>query len=171
MLMSASAGIMEGDRQEFTFDIKSGAHLEFISQSYDKVHQMNGGCAKRVTHIKVAENGTFFYDPQPMIPFKDSAFESKMKVELKDKTSRFWLSEIFSCGRYARGEMTIHGFRSMASTLLNEQGYNRDWIERQLAHCEKNAVRAAYNHAEYLPERRRMMQEWADYLDGLKARA
>ena len=72
---------------------------------------------------------------------------------------------------YARGEMTIHGFRSMASTLLNEQGYNRDWIERQLAHCEKSAVRAAYNHAEYLPERRRMMQEWADYLDGLKARA
>lgn len=72
---------------------------------------------------------------------------------------------------YARGEMTIHGFRSMASTLLNEQGFNRDWIERQLAHCEKNAVRAAYNHAEYLPERRRMMQEWADYLDGLKARA
>ena len=70
---------------------------------------------------------------------------------------------------YAKGVMTIHGFRSMASTLLNEQGYNRDWIERQLAHGEKNAIRAAYNHAEYLPERRRMMQEWADYLDGLKA--
>ena len=72
---------------------------------------------------------------------------------------------------YARGEMTVHGFRSMASILLNEQGFNRDWIERQLAHCEKNAVRAAYNHAEYLPERRRMMQAWADYLDGLKAGA
>ena len=69
---------------------------------------------------------------------------------------------------YAKGVMTIHGFRSMASTLLNEQGYNRDWIERQLAHGEKNAIRAAYNHAEYLPERRRMMQEWADYLDELK---
>lgn len=72
---------------------------------------------------------------------------------------------------YARGEMTVHGFRSMASTLLNEQGFNRDWIERQLAHCEKNAVRAAYNHAEYLPERRRMMQAWADYLDELRAGA
>jgi urease accessory protein len=110
MLMSASAGIMEGDRQEFTFDIKSGAYLEFISQSYDKVHQMNGGCAKRVTHIKVAENGTFFYDPQPMIPFRASAFESKMQIELKDKTSHFWLSEIFSCGRYARGEMFEYRF-------------------------------------------------------------
>jgi integrase len=69
---------------------------------------------------------------------------------------------------YGKEEMTVHGFRSMASTLLNEQGYNRDWIERQLAHGERNAVRAAYNYAEYLPERRRMMQEYADYLDELR---
>lgn len=69
---------------------------------------------------------------------------------------------------YDKGSMTVHGFRSMASTLLNEQGYNRDWIERQLAHGERNTVRAAYNYAEYLPERRRMMQEWADYLDELR---
>ena len=70
---------------------------------------------------------------------------------------------------YSKDEMTVHGFRSMASTLLNEQGYNRDWIERQLAHGERNSIRAAYNYAEYIPERRRMMQEWADYLDTLKA--
>jgi len=70
---------------------------------------------------------------------------------------------------YAKDEMSTHGFRSLASTLLNELGYNRDWIERQLAHGERNDVRAAYNYAEYLPERRRMMQEWADYLDKLKA--
>ena len=70
---------------------------------------------------------------------------------------------------YDREAMTVHGFRSMASTLLNEQGFNRDWIERQLAHGERNHVRAAYNYAEYLPERRRMMQEWADYLDSLRA--
>ena len=69
---------------------------------------------------------------------------------------------------YTNEEMTVHGFRSMASTLLNEQGYNRDWIERQLAHGERNSIRAAYNYAEYLPERRRMMQSWADYLDGLR---
>lgn len=72
---------------------------------------------------------------------------------------------------YGKEEMTVHGFRSMASTLLNEQGYNRDWIERQLAHGERNAVRAAYNFAEYLPERRKMMQEWADYLDSLREAA
>lgn len=72
---------------------------------------------------------------------------------------------------YTKDEMTGHGFRSMASTLLNEQGFNRDAIERQLAHAERDAVRAAYNYAEYLPERRRMMQHWADYLDGLKTGA
>lgn len=70
---------------------------------------------------------------------------------------------------YEKGEMTGHGFRSMASTLLNEQGWHRDAIERQLAHAERNSIRAAYNYAEHLPERRKMMQRWADYLDGLKA--
>ena len=63
--------------------------------------------------------------------------------------------------------MTAHGFRAMASTRLNEMGWSPDVIERQLAHAEKNQVRAAYNHAEYLDERRRMMQAWADYLTGL----
>jgi integrase len=69
---------------------------------------------------------------------------------------------------YSKGEITFHGFRSMASTLLNEQGFNRDWIERQLAHSELNSVRAAYNYAEYLPERRKMMQDWSNYLMELK---
>jgi len=72
---------------------------------------------------------------------------------------------------YVKGEMTIHGFRGMASTLLNEQGYRADVIETQLAHGERNAVRKAYNHAQYLPERRAMMQEWADYLDSLRQSA
>lgn len=72
---------------------------------------------------------------------------------------------------YAHDEMTAHGFRSMASTLLNEDGWNSDWIERQLAHCDKDKIRSAYNYAEYLPDRRRMMQAWADLLDELKAGA
>ncbi len=69
---------------------------------------------------------------------------------------------------YTTDEMTGHGFRSLASTLLNENGWNRDAIERQLAHAERNNIRAAYNYAEYLPERRKMMQWWADHLDNLK---
>lgn len=70
---------------------------------------------------------------------------------------------------YAKNEMTGHGFRSMASTLLNEQGWHPDAIERQRSHCEENDVRAAYNYAEYLPQRREMMQAWGDYLDVLRA--
>ena len=69
---------------------------------------------------------------------------------------------------YSKEQMTVHGFRSLASTLLNEQGFNRDWVERQLAHGERNSVRASYNYAEYLPERRKMMQTWADFLDSLR---
>ncbi len=72
---------------------------------------------------------------------------------------------------YTKDELTGHGFRSMASTLLNEQGWHRDAIERQLAHAERDAVRAAYNYAEHLPERRKMMQHWADYLDALASGA
>ena len=72
---------------------------------------------------------------------------------------------------YAKDEMTGHGFRSMASTLLHELGLPHAVIERQLAHGERNRVSAAYNFAEHLPERRKMMQQWANYLDKLKAGA
>jgi integrase len=70
-----------------------------------------------------------------------------------------WLRELHS--------MTGHGFRAMASTLLNEKGWHPDVIELQLAHSERNKVRAAYNRAQRLAERRAMMQAWADYLDAL----
>jgi len=69
---------------------------------------------------------------------------------------------------YSGDQMSWHGFRAMASTLLNETGYPPDVIELQLAHQERNEVRAAYNRAQRLDERRKMMQSWADYLDGLR---
>ncbi len=72
---------------------------------------------------------------------------------------------------YGHEEMTGHGFRTMASTLLNEQGWHPDLIELQLAHKERNKVRAAYNRAQRLAERRKMMQSWADYLDELRQAA
>jgi integrase len=74
------------------------------------------------------------------------------------------LYALYRMGYHSR--TTGHGFRSTASTILNENGFQPDVIERQLAHCERNKVRAAYNHAQYLSERRKMMQWWADYLDG-----
>jgi integrase len=75
------------------------------------------------------------------------------------------LYALYRLGYHSRA--TVHGFRAMASTALNEMGYRPDVIERQLAHQERNAVRAAYNRAEYLSERRAMMGQWADHLDAL----
>lgn len=72
---------------------------------------------------------------------------------------------------YSNDEMTGHRFRAMASTCLNEQGWHPDVIDLQLAHAERNKVRAAYNRATRLAERRKMMQPWADYLDTLRASA
>jgi integrase len=72
---------------------------------------------------------------------------------------------------YEKNQMCAHGFRGMASSVLNEKGFNRDWIERQLAHSPMDKVRAAYLHTEFLKGRCRMMNWWADYLDGLKDNA
>lgn len=68
---------------------------------------------------------------------------------------------------FSKDEMVAHGFRGMASTRLNEMGYNRDWIERQLAHGEKDKIRSAYNFSDFLKDRRTMMQDWSDYIYGL----
>ncbi|EFN6654558.1 tyrosine-type recombinase/integrase [Escherichia coli] len=67
-----------------------------------------------------------------------------------------------------KGKMTGHGFRHTLSTILNEQGYNSDWIEMQLAHVDGNNIRGTYNHANYLHGRRNMMQWYANYLDSLE---
>jgi integrase len=77
------------------------------------------------------------------------------------------LYALYRMGYHSRA--TVHGFRAMASTALNEMGFSPDVVERQLAHQERNAVRAAYNRAEYLGERRAMMKYWADCVDVLRA--
>ena len=99
-------------------------------------------------------------------------FPGRPKKGDKDAPIRS-MSLVFALRRlgYSKDEMTFHGFRSMASTALNAKGYNRDWIEKQLAHSERNRVRAAYNHTDYLPERHKMMQDWADILTDLKEKA
>jgi integrase len=66
------------------------------------------------------------------------------------------------------GRLTGHGIRATISTALNEMGYNEDWIEAQLSHAGSSKIRKTYNHAEYVEQRRKMMQDWADYLDGLE---
>ncbi len=70
-----------------------------------------------------------------------------------------------------RGRQTAHGFRHLISTALNERGYERDWVERQLAHGDPDRIRGTYNKAMYLDQRRKMMQEWADLVDTLRSGA
>ena len=104
MALSASAGIMEGDRQEINIEIKKNSNMEFLSQSYEKIHKMQEGYAERKTEIRVEKDACFLYNPLPVIPFKDSAFQSNTSIYLEDESSRFIMGEIISCGRYARGE-------------------------------------------------------------------
>ncbi|MBN1451650.1 MAG: hypothetical protein JW963_11595 [Anaerolineales bacterium] len=76
------------------------------------------------------------------------------------------LYALYRMGYHSRA--TVHGFRGVASTVLNETGFHPDWIERQLAHDEANKIRGAYNAAQYLNGRRSMLQWYADYLDALR---
>ena len=81
------------------------------------------------------------------------------------------LNKVFDSIGYGGGRYTPHGARSTASTAPNSQGWAPDTIERQLAHTERDVVRAAYNHSDHREERRKMMQAWADYLDGIASGA
>ncbi|MGH8592303.1 MAG: tyrosine-type recombinase/integrase [Gammaproteobacteria bacterium] len=117
-----------------------------------------------------------------LVPLSCQAVTTIEQLRLLNGTGRFvfrnqhnhekYMSEntmlyaLYRMGYHSRG--TGHGFRTTASTVLNEMGFKPDVIERQLAHRPRDKVRAAYNKAEYLPERRQMMQHWADYLDGLR---
>ncbi len=91
--------------------------------------------------------------------------------EMSDNTMRKAIFKLGYDGTHeGKSKAVPHGFRATASSILNETGFNPDAIERQLAHKERNSVRAAYTyHAHYLDERRAMMQWWADYLDEMRA--
>lgn len=86
----------------------------------------------------------------------------------KSMAQASWRQALRSLGW--NGKYSPHATRTTGSTRLHEQGYDSDWVERQLAHKEPNVVKATYNHAKYFPQRVEMMQRWADYLDGLKGR-
>ena len=119
-----------------------------------------------------------------IVPLSTQAIDILRAVQLLTGNGRYVFPSLLSRDRpisdntlntalrrlgYSNQEMTGHGFRTMASTLLNEKGWHPDLIELQLAHAERNKVRDAYNRAQRLDERRKMMQEWSDYLDGLRA--
>jgi integrase len=102
---------------------------------------------------------------RPLTGHSDFVFPSERSLS-KPMSENTLLYALYRLGY--RSRMTAHGFRAVASTILNESGFTPDVIERQLAHVEQNKVRAAYHRSEYLDERQRMMQWWADYLDGAR---
>ncbi len=119
---------------------------------------------------------------QHIVPLSNQAIEILQAIQPLTGNGRYVFPSVRSTNRpmsentinaalrrmgYDKDEMTAHGFRSMASTLLHEHGWAHEVIERQLAHAERNKISAAYNFAQHLPERRKMMQWWADYLSGL----
>lgn len=105
MVISVSAGIMEGDHQEILLEVLENSEVTITSQSYEKIHKMKEGSAKRETKIVVEKGGYLNYSPLPCIPFEDSAFENDTAIYLKDDTARLVYSEILACGRVAREEL------------------------------------------------------------------
>jgi len=103
-------------------------------------------------------------DLKPLTGHRELLFPSR-NGQGKPMSENTIIYALYRMGYHSRA--TGHGFRATASTILNEQGWRPDVIERQLAHKERNEVRAAYHRSEYLPDRKKMMQWWADYLDKL----
>ena len=110
MMQTASAGILRGDTQEMSFIVEEGAKMELLSQSFEKLHKMDGGSARRDTTIKVGKNALFKYSPLPTIPFYDSGFDSTITADLEDDTSQLILVEVLSGGRIAYGEEFVYRY-------------------------------------------------------------
>lgn len=104
-----------------------------------------------------------FKSLKPLTAHYPFVFASSHKPESQSMSENAMLYALYRIGFH--GRMTVHGFRHLASTSLNEMGFDGRWIEKQLSHEDKNAVRGTYNKAQYLPERIKMMQQWADFVD------
>ena len=117
MMQTASAGILKGDTQEMSFTVEENARMELLSQSFEKLHKMDGGNARRDTRIKVGKNAFFKYSPLPTIPFFDSGFDSTIHAELEDDSSQMMLVEVLSGGRIAYGEEFVYRYYNSHITV------------------------------------------------------
>jgi urease accessory protein len=117
MMQTASAGILKGDTQEMHFVVEDNAKMELLSQSFEKLHKMDGGSARRDTTVKVGKNALFKYSPLPTIPFYDSGFDSTIHAELEDDSSQLILLEVLSGGRIAYGEEFVYRFYNSHITV------------------------------------------------------
>ena len=122
MCLTASAGIMAGDKQHHEIIVEEGAKLEFVSQAYEKIHKMETGSAERNCLIHIAKDAFLYYNPLPTIPFKDSAFTSRIEAHLEETSSKFIYKEILSAGRCARDEkFAYHFYHNHIQVYLKDQ--------------------------------------------------
>lgn len=142
MLLQASAGIMEGDRQLLSLHVKKGARLTFLSQSYDKVHPMNDGWAERRMDVHVESGGCFCLKPQPMIPYTHSKFKSHIRVDLDDESAKFSMSEILTCGRLGHNEERFQFdlYKNLVEIRRGGKLIYRDNTKYQPAVCQMDDV-------------------------------
>ena len=104
IIMSSSAGTMDGDIQDYDITLGDNTKMELTSQSFEKIHTMIEDEAIRDCNICVGKNSFFRYNLLPTIPFKDSAFKSNINIKLEDSSSKLIFMDIINCGRVAHGE-------------------------------------------------------------------
>ncbi|HCT65459.1 MAG TPA: urease accessory protein UreH [Lachnospiraceae bacterium] len=126
MILTVSAGLMEGDRQEITLNVGEGSSVSITSQSFEKIHKMEDGYASRNTNIVMGENSFLHYSPLPVIPFAESNYRAITNISLK-KTSQLILSEVISCGRYCCDERFLYkNFSSFTEVRREKRLIYRD---------------------------------------------
>lgn len=123
LVLTASAGIMEGDTQEIEIIAGEGSKLEFLTQAYEKIHKMEEGEAIRKTKLVVGKNAELKYHPLPTIPFAKSAYRSETEIELEDESAKLIFTEVLSCGRAARGERFQYRYYHNLVTAKQEGHY------------------------------------------------
>lgn len=155
MVMSVSAGIMSGDRQEYRIEIGSGSQVEITSQAYEKIHRMNEGFAERETRITVEPEAVLYYRPQPVIPFAGSDFRSRTRIRLQEKTSRLIMSDILCSGRAAMGEQFSYRYYSNLVEIYKKDasGMEKGDVSEEKNDAIKNYILSYRDNTKYTPEK------------------
>ena len=171
MVLTASAGIMAGDRQEFSFTIEEGAHMEFVSQAFEKIHRMEEGHAEREVRIRIAKDASLYYTPLPTIPFGQSDYRSQSEIYLEDETSQLIMTEVLTAGRIAHGEAFAYtAFRNRVRIYQGENliYYDNTRYEPSQTDMQDYGMYEGYTHlATMLQVHVPRSEEWISAVRGM----
>ncbi len=152
VVMSASAGLMSGDIQKFDINVETNCKLYFTTQSYEKIHKMDNGFARRQARIKVGKEANLYYIPLCTIPFAKSSFKGDTEIWLENSSSKLFLAEVFAPGRKAHGELFKYD-KYISRTLV--------WRSESLIY---------HDNTRYIPEKMKldsygMFEKWSHLLN------